>query len=454
MNAKIFLVTLVIISIGIAICLFTIEQLVGIEKENYTQQKNYTSHELLEKNTYSYTQNSYINLTQTTHQQQNLLVNNISKNETYETIYKYILKEDDYGKISESNITIYAKEEWINGTKYVVAESKLDIPAELFEFRKSENLHLDFLLSKNYSKEYIKKDIAQHFKFKVDIFTNCPPQCEGIDESWSSLYNTIAYINPQIGNIKMIKIPYVKVFRNENFTLYEKLRHMPENKSEEEFQSNIIYSDESVDIAYEIYDINLQIGLYHLLYLIGFVKFEPENITITERTDLLDVKYSDFPFEGKESQTQQCGGIIIGDKPHTTYYVVRKYNVSCTKNTTKGIIADKQYHKEEFCSYETNLPKDEFEERMQESILKYNIITININFLGTDIFKGKEAYKIENKLKGKSPDALFERDTIIWIDKKDKIILRMNSTGELSGGSISAKYTTIYELINESIVKK
>ncbi len=418
MNKKTFLATLLVISIGIiAIYLFAIEQPYKeqIPKENYTQQKNYTSPELSNiKNNSFDIQNSSLNLTQIAPQQQNLSVNNISKNETYETIYKYILKEDNHGKTLEYNITTYVKEEWINGTKYVVAESKLDdLPNGLFS--------IDFL------------------------------------------YDTIEYVNLQTGDIKLVKIPYGKV---KNGTLKtDEIKSIPENKSEEEFPHNIIYSGTPVEMIYSdkpvdsilyAYFIKGQISLFHPLYLIGFVKFEPEpeNITITERTDLLEIKYSDSPFEGKESQTLPCGVRIHGDKPPTYYYGVRKYNVSYTKNTTKGIIVDTQYPKEEFCSYKTNLPKDEFEEEMQmdEGILKYHIITISINFLGVELFKGKEAYKIESKLKEEGPDDLFEGDTIIWVDKKDKIILGMNSTGKMSG--FSAKNTVIYEIINESIVKK
>jgi len=76
--------------------------------------------------------------------------------------------------------------------------------------------------------------------------------------------------------------------------------------------------------------------------------------------------------------------------------------------------------------------------------------SINIIFLGTEIFRGIEAYKIEVKSEEKMPDGLGVEDTVIWIDKKDKTILFINSSSELVG---LAEYSTIYELKNVSIVK-
>ncbi len=184
MNTKIFLVTLLCISISIiAIYLFTTEQQDKgqVPKENYTQQKNYTSPELSNiKNNSFDIQNSSLNLTQIAPQQQNLSVNNISKNETYKIIYKYILKEDNRGKTAESNITIYVKEELINGTKYIVAESKLD-------------------------------DVPHGFVY-----------------SGTRFYETIEYVNTQTGDIKLVKIPY-------EITTDGKLMSIPEDKKNMSF---------------------------------------------------------------------------------------------------------------------------------------------------------------------------------------------------------------------------
>ncbi len=418
MNKKIFLVTLICISIGIiAVYLFTTEQQVGIQKENQTQE-NHSSELSGIKNTFSDTQNSSINLTQTPPQQQNLSLSNITKNETYDRVYKYILKRNNHGKASEVNITTYIREELINGTKYVVAESKLDdIPKGLFS--------IDFL------------------------------------------YDTIEYVDLQTGNIKLVKIPYEEV-KNETLKM-DMIKSLPENKSIAEFPSDIIYSDDS-DIIFDViysgklidrgytYLIEAQIGLFHLPYLIGFVKFEPEpeNITLNVKIDLLDAEYKNSPFEGQNLQNLTCSQGIWkpnSKEPLKRYYSWRKFEISYIKNSTKGVIADKHYIEEKFDCIMTDQDIDYIKKYAEKQKRTESSNTnITIDFLGTEIFKGKEAYKIESKLL-EEDGALFEMNTTIWIDKKDKIILCMNSTGELHGFA-SAKYTTIYELINESIVKK
>ncbi len=403
MNKKIFLVALLIVIVGIVIYFFTIEQSGSIQKENHTQE-NHSSELLGIKNTSPDTQNSSINITQTTPPRQNLSANisaNINKNETYNRIYRYVLKIDTHGKLSEANITIYTKEELINNTMYIVAESKLD------------DVPNGFLYSKNF-------------------------------------YETIEYMNAQTGDIKLVIIPY-------EITTDGKLRSIPEDKREYEFPSDILYSntfnekteeDYLEDYLLTIYDdIDSEISILHPLYLIGFGKFEPENVTITEKRDVIDVT----PVEVRN--VQNCSVQYKDDGKKHCYCATEIFNISYTKNSTKGIIIQKNYtDKKPLCSVmDHNLTADYLEKEVEkEKMLSIETIR-NINFLGTEIFRGIETYKIEEKLKQKTPYDLFESDTSIWIDKKDKTILFMNSSAELHG---FAKYSTIYERINESIVKK
>ncbi len=397
MNKKIFLVTLLCISIGIiAVYLFTTEQQ-NIQKENQTQE-NHSSELSGIKNTFSDTQNSSINLTQTPHQQQNLSLSNITKNETYDRVYKYILKENNHGKLLETDVTIYTKEEIINNTKYVVAESKLD-------------------------------DIPH-----------------GVFYSENPLYETIEYVNLQTGDIKLVKILY-------KITTDGKLKSIPEDKKEYEFPSDVLYSntfDEKTNEDYFLtvyYFIYSEIEALHPLYLIGFVKFEPENITITEKRNRINVT----PIELRNAQN--CPMQYEDNNKTYCYAVMEMFNVSYTKNSTKGIIANKSYIDKVTTGMiiDHKLTPNELEENVKIGRKKLFIESSkNIIFLGTEIFKGKEAYKIEMKSKEKALDGLGMVDTVIWIDKKDKTILYMNSSRELVG---FAEDVIIYELKNVSIVK-
>ncbi len=286
------------------------------------------------------------------------------------------------------------REELINGTKYVVAESKLDnIP-------------------------------KGHF---------------------SIVYDTIEYVNLQTGDIKLVKIPY-------RITTDGKLKSIPEDKKEYEFPSDVLYSntfDEKTNEDFFLtlyYFIDSEIEALHPLYLIGFVKFEPENITITAKRNTINVT----PLELQNAQN--CPMQYEDNGNTYCYAAIEMLNVSYTKNSTKGIIIQKSYINKDHIGMiiDHKLTTNDLEENVKKR-KRFSIeYSENIIFLGTEIFKGKEAYKIEMKSKEKAPDGLGKVDTVIWIDKKDKTILYMNSSMELVG---LAEDLIIYELKNVSIVK-
>lgn len=332
-------------------------------------------------------------------------INDYNFSSTAGKIYKYTLTE--LREHNVTNVMIYSKGiEEINGSEYIVSESKIQPPQEYLNFHISKMP--ESILRKN-------------------IITNCPPECEKADDT-GYYWNTIEYIDIKTGHVKITAVPWSPHYKIENKTVYEKFELVPD--------SAIVYKYNFTDYSTypeELMKIFTDISELHPLYLPGFIDFKTLNITAEKDETFISTKCS------KDK-------IIVDYIPEPVYNCTSEYNVEYIRKTDNKILINNSYTKnEEF--YSSEMPgKNEGKQGEQH-------VSENLSWAEIEGISGNKEYKIEYLIITRPFAKIDENDITtsaekftIWIDKDDKILLGAKWEEKMTGGFITH---LDYKLIDE-----
>jgi len=273
----------------------------------------------------------------------------------------------------------------------------------------------------------------------------CPP-CESTDIS--EYLNRTLVIDQKTNNIKIINIPWLRLFKMQNNIIYKKL--IPPT-GEGKFEENYIffnYNNCSGDIKW-IINIEDLIFSFNILYFQN-VDVEKLNVSGIKTQKLIKTECKD---EGEE----QICDVNVGCNNYTMYNCTSFYNVTYNLTCEKGINNKKTVSESQIEQNKCRpgVPKKQENANINQSSLSCydafsNLDHFKMYFAGTENFNGKTAYKIiyEKFINISEVTTWHVVDTFL-VDKEEGILIKATSKNNYVDFGVSEEPITSQEIVLE-----